>query len=75
MLTMAEIESETQRLLRWAASLRRSSAATLAEAERHGREWEFYELSIASGTAQASQAKALELKADQMAGEFVSSDA
>ena len=57
---MDDLEDENARRQRWAASLRRTSAATRAEAERHGEEWEFFSLSIASSEAQAAQADAME---------------
>lgn len=47
---------------RWVASLKRSAAATLAEAQRMGEGWDHYALSIASAEAQVRQAAEIEAR-------------
>jgi hypothetical protein len=53
-------------LRRWAASLRRTAAATQAEAEAHGPHWEYYRLSLSSAQAQLRQAEEYESTAEQV---------
>ena len=55
-------EDDCERLARWVASLRKTSAATRSEAERRGAAWEFYTLSLSSADAQEAQAADLEQK-------------
>ena len=58
--TEEAVETAAERLTRWAQSLRRTSDATMAEAEQHGASWEYYDLSMSSAAAQLNQAIAFE---------------
>lgn len=59
---MIHYEDDCERLTRWVASLRKTSAATREEAEKHGPGWAYYQLSVESAEAQLGQARALEAK-------------